>query len=602
MIPNPEENKPNETKSIILAIVVSVIFVFIYVFYNSFNQPVKKNNQNLENKKKIKQINNSPNELSITPQKEKQLTEKIVNISKKIKIKTPVIEGSIDTLGATINNLSLLKYYKTIDKKDNVNLLTDRKTNSYYHVSFGWQHGTNDNTILPTEETLWKTTNSQLSPKSPIQLTWTNTQNVKFIINISIDEKYMFKISQTIQNNSNSTIDVYPYSKISRKGIPHSNARISYVLFQGLLGYLNDELQQVNFNDATDQDEHIRLKSSNGGWVGITSKYWLVAAATDSKTPIYGSLSGNENSSLPYFQTDIISAKSFKIAPHQSNIYKSFIFSGPKDNSILSKYSETPTSDDNNLETNKYKLDIPNFNMAIDWGWYWFFTKPFFWLLHKLYSILGSMGLAILAVTLIVKTVMFFLAKKSYYSMNKMKELAPKIKEIQKQNGDDKVKSQQEVMSLYKREKVNPASGCLPILIQIPVFYSLYKVLYTSIELRHQPFFGWIQDMTAPDPTSLWNIFGLLPYNPASFGIPAMLILPAWAILYGVSMYLQQKMNPQPTDSTQAKIFTWMPVGLTFIMASFPAGLLIYWTWNNILTILQQLLIKYLHNRSQNKK
>ncbi|NJM33719.1 MAG: membrane protein insertase YidC, partial [Rhodomicrobium sp.] len=376
-------------------------------------------------------------------------------------------------------------------------------------------------------------------------------------------------ITQEVENKTQRQITLYPYALISRHGKPTTAGL--FILHEGLIGVLGDEgLQELSYSSVADAEGPTSFKATSG-WLGITDKYWATALIPDQKTPYDASFRAWKVNNKELFQTDFLLGP-VTVAPGAKQSVSSLLFAGAKQVGLIDSYNE--------------QYNIKLFDRMIDWGWFWFFTKPLFYALDFFYKQVGNFGVAILLVTVLVKLAFFPLANKSYESMSKMKKLQPDMKRIQERYKDDRMKQQQELMALYKKEKVNPMSGCLPILVQIPVFFALYKVLYVTIEARHAPFFGWIQDLSAPDPTTIFNLFGLIPWSP-----PEFLIIGIWPLLMGVTMFIQMKLNPTPTDPIQQKIFTWMPVLFTFLLAPFSAGLVIYWTWNNALSILQQWVI-----------
>jgi YidC/Oxa1 family membrane protein insertase len=420
---------------------------------------------------------------------------------------------------------------------------------------------------VPSYDTQWKVDgNATLTPTTPVTLTYTNDKGLTFKRTVSVDGNYMFTLSDSVQNTGSAPITLSNYGRVTRYDKP-TTASV-YVLHEGLIGVTGTEGLQEHKYASIEKDKQYTPSKSTDGWLGITDKYWAVTLVPSEKQPFQPRFAFLEDGGRHRYQTDYLSDP-ITVAPGQSTTVESLIFAGAKEVGTINAYEKD--------------RDIRRFDLLIDWGWFHFITKPMFWLIDTLYKFFGNFGLAILATTIIVKAFFFPLANKSYKSMAKMKVVQPKMLEIREKFADDKMKQQQAMMELYKTEKINPIAGCWPVLIQIPVFFALYKVLYITIEMRHAPFFGWIQDLAAPDPTSLLNLFGLMP-----FATPAMLHIGVWPLLMGVTMFLQMRMNPAPPDPTQAAIFNWMPVIFTFMMAGFPAGLVIYWAWNNSLSILQQ--------------
>ena len=428
----------------------------------------------------------------------------------------------------------------------------------------GWSMGGDGKVNLPLVNTLWKVNgNKTLTPNNPVELEWDNGQGLIFKKIINLDDKFLFKITQKIENNSNKSFQFYPYAQITRKG--KAEGRQIYILHEGFLGVFGDELVEKDYEDI--EDEKFTTNASKG-WLGITDKYWLTAIVPEKGKEFKAEfLTQNEKYKANYIikETQILNPNSII----QSEI-KTFV--AAKEVAVIDGYAE--------------KLNIEKFDLAIDWGWFYFFTKPLFFVIDYFFKLTGNFGIAIVIITALIRLIFFPLANYSFKSMAKMKILQPEMVRLKELHKEDKVKLQQEMMALYKREKVNPVSGCLPVLIQIPFFFAIYKMLYVTLEMRHQPFFGWIKDLSERDPTSIFNLFGLIPWDP-----PTFLMIGAWPILMGISMFIQQKLNPTPPDPIQAKIFMFFPIFLTIILAPFPSGLVVYWTVNNILTIAQQWVI-----------
>ncbi|MGB0085425.1 MAG: membrane protein insertase YidC, partial [Rhodomicrobiaceae bacterium] len=490
--------------------------------------------------------------------------------SPRVEIDTPSLRGSISLKGARIDDLVLKQFRVTVDpNSDNVTLLSPSGSPSPYYVEQGWTTTGIERVKLPTSDTLWKAeTPGPLAPDHPVTLVYDNGEGLTFRRTISVDQDYMFTVSQEVENKSARPVTLYPYSLIARHGRPETaNFRI---LHEGLIGVMGDKgLQEIKYQQAMDAGTTTFKETS--GWLGITDKYWAAALIPDQTTPYEAHFQGRKANNVETFQTDFLLGAE-TVAPGAKQSVSTRVFAGAKQVNVVVGYEE--------------RYGINKFELMIDWGWFRFITKPMFYALDFFYHLVGNFGIAILIVTVLLKLAFFPLANKSYESMSKMKKLQPEMTRLRERYKDDKVKQQQALMALYKKEKVNPMSGCLPILIQIPVFFSLYKVLYVTIETRHAPFFGWIQDLSAPDPTTVFNLFGLIPWTP-----PHFLMLGIWPLLMGISMFVQMKLNPTPPDPVQQQIFTWMPLIFTFLLASFPAGLVIYWTWNNSLSILQQWVI-----------
>jgi YidC/Oxa1 family membrane protein insertase len=490
----------------------------------------------------------------------------VLSAAPRIAIDTPSLRGSIALKGARIDDL-VLKEFRVSVKPDsqNVILMSPEGGPEPYFAEHGWSVGQGAGVKAPVSDTVWTAEpNATLTPAKPVTLTWNNGEGVTFRRTIAVDGEYMFTITQEVENGTSQPISLRPYALIYRQGHPHVEGL--YILHEGLLGVMGSEgLQEIKYKDAQDKTASFKDQS---GWLGFTDKYWAAALIPDQKAEYSARFIGQAKNAPEYYQTDYMLGP-VTVAPGAKQTVSSMLFAGAKQVNVIDAY-----------ET---KYGIKLFERMIDWGWFYFITKPLFHALDFFFRLVGNFGVAILIVTVLVKLAFFPLANKSYESMSKMKKLQPEMKRLQERYKDDRVKQQQELMALYKKEKINPMSGCLPILIQIPVFFALYKVIYVTIEMRHAPFFGWIQDLSAPDPTTIFNLFGLIPWDP-----PHMLMLGVWPIIMGITMFLQMKLNPAPPDPVQAQIFTWMPVMFTFLLASFPAGLVIYWSWNNILSILQQ--------------
>ncbi|MTI17152.1 membrane protein insertase YidC [Rhodobacteraceae bacterium RKSG542] len=486
--------------------------------------------------------------------------------STRVKVDTPKLSGSINLVGGKFDDLRL-KDYKQTDNPDSptVELLSPKGTANPFYAEYGWVADPGASLALPKADTVWSIDgDATLTPNTPVTLSWDNGQGLVFKRTISVDENYMFDVDQSVVNNTDKDVQLYPYGLIVRHGEPQTSGY--FVLHEGMIGVFGEKgLSEVDY-ETVREDGDVRPQSVDQGWLGFTDKYWaatLIPTPGDKFQPsfTYNQVSDN-------YQSDFL-GEAVKIPAGGTGESASMLFAGAKVSNLLDGYQ----SADN----------IKDFELLIDWGWFYFLTKPMFWVIDWLYTITGNFGVAILLVTVIVKAIFFPLANKSYVSMSKMKLVQPQMNEIREKYKDDRQKQQQALMELYKQEKINPLAGCLPILIQIPVFFSLYKVLFVTIEMRHAPFFGWIQDLSAPDPTTIFNLFGLIPWDP-----PSILMIGIWPLIMGVTMFLQMKMNPAPAEPAQQMIFNWMPVIFTFMLATFPAGLVIYWAWNNFLSIVQQ--------------
>ena len=501
--------------------------------------------------------------------------------SPRIIIDTKSLFGTIALKGARLDDLELKDYRETTDPKSaNIVLLSPSGAPDGYFVDINYLAPRGVSLDLPKSDSLWTADGQKLTEATPVTLSYDNHKGLIFKRKISVDDAYMFTVADTIQNSGKEPVTLLPDASDTRQGTPKTSGYA--VLHEGFIGVIgadspSTELTYAAIKKETNQAKVLPLDSfAQGGWLGYTDKYWATAIIPDQGESYKGyfrEFSGVQ----PQYQANIY-AEAKTIAPGASLDLTTRVFAGAKESKILDHYQND--------------LGVTKFDMLIDWGWFHFITRPMFWLLETIYKIVGNFGVAILVITLLVKALFFPLASKSYLSMAKMKTVQPKMKAIQEQYADDKAKQQQEIMELYKREKINPVSGCLPMVLQIPVFFSLYKVLFVSIEMRQAPFFGWIKDLASPDPTNVFTLFGLLHFDPTQAPmIGHLLHLGIWPLVMGVTMWVQMKMNPEPTDPVQKTMFAWMPVIFTFMLGSFPAGLVIYWSWNNFLSVAQQTLI-----------
>jgi YidC/Oxa1 family membrane protein insertase len=496
--------------------------------------------------------------------------------SPRIAIDTPALKGSIALKGGRIDDLTLKDYRETVEPDSpNVILLSPAGGPHAYYAEHGFVGGTNAKDLsLPGADTVWKATSqAPLTQSSPVTLTYDNGKGLTFTRTIAVDDKYMFTVTDKVANSGSEPVTLYPYALVSRHETPHVGGY--YILHEGLIGVVDEGLQEITYKKAIDKPP--ATFKSNEGWLGITDKYWAAAVIPEQGKAFEARLSGSQTDGRDRFQADYLMAP-LTVESGGTAEAKGQVFAGAKEVNLVDSYAE--------------KYAIPKFDLLIDWGWFYFLTKPMFFALDFFYKLVGNFGVAILIVTLCIKILLFPLANKSYVSMSKMKKLGPEMQRIKERFADDRMRQQQAMMELYKKEKVNPASGCLPILVQIPVFFALYKVLFVTIEMRHAPFFGWIKDLSAPDPTSVFNLFGLLPYDPSQVPVIGhFLMIGAWPLIMGFTMWAQMKLNPAPPDPVQQKMFAWMPVFFTFLLAGFPAGLVIYWAWNNLLSVIQQSVI-----------
>ena len=486
--------------------------------------------------------------------------------SPRVTIETPLLRGSIRLAGALFDDLILKGYHVTEDPRSpEIVLLAGTDTEAPYFIDVGWDNAEGE-VEVPGPTALWETEDEVLSPGAPVTLTWTNGSGVVFEREIAVDDGYMFTVTQRVINDVGASGALRPTALTERRGLPETTG--FFVLHEGPMGVFDETLEEYEYDDLSDDGliQHL----STGGWLGYSDKYWLVALVPDQTAPITGQFS-YERGTLGRYQVGWVENQPFNIAEQDVEVTTHF-FAGAKVVGLLDQYEE--------------ELSVPLFDRAVDFGWFYFLTKPLFELLHWIYTHVGNFGVAIMCLTVIVRLILYPLANKSYKSMSRMKKLGPQMQAMRERFKDDRQAQQREMMALYKREKVNPAAGCLPILVQIPVFFALYKVLLVSIEMRHAPFVLWITDLSAPDPTSIFNLYGLLPFDPPSF-----LLIGVLPTLMGLSMWAQQRLNPAPADPIQAKIFAFLPLVFTFLLAGFAAGLVLYWTTNNLLSLAQQYII-----------
>jgi YidC/Oxa1 family membrane protein insertase len=500
--------------------------------------------------------------------------------SGRVRIETGSLSGSIALKGARIDDLSLRQYHETVDPKSPpIVLLSPSGSPDPFYAEFGWTGEAGTDAKLPSSDTVWKQEGiGALGVGNPVTLTYDNGAGLEFRRTIAVDDKYLFTVTDEVVNKGDTPVTLFPYGLISRHGTPKTAG--FYILHEGIVGVLGDKgLQEYSYSDL--QDKKLVSFAVTNAWLGITDKYWAATLLPPPQAHVKARFSAGKLGTKETYQTDYL-LDSQTVAPRATTSNTTLLFAGAKEVNVVDGYDD------------RFKLN--RFELLIDWGWFYFITKPLFLVMDYFYRLVGNFGLAILIVTVLIKLAFFPLANKSYASMAKMKAVQPQMMALRERYPDDKAKQQQELMELYKKEKINPLAGCLPIVIQIPVFFSLYKVLFVTIEMRHAPFFGWIQDLSAPDPTNLFNLFGLLPFDPTV--IPAIgpfLHLGIWPLIMGVTMWVQMKLNPAPPDPTQKMIFDWMPVVFTFMLASFPAGLVIYWAWNNTLSVAQQSIIMRKH-------
>jgi YidC/Oxa1 family membrane protein insertase len=505
----------------------------------------------------------------------------------RIKIDTPRLIGSLSLKGARIDDLSLVQYRETVDPQSPAIVLYSPSGTAHpYYAEFGWVGAAGSTVRLPDQNTVWQQeSGGTLTPTTPVVLKYDNGEGLTFRRTISVDDRYLFTIKDEVSNVGNAPVTLYPFALISRHGTPQVSGY--YILHEGLIGYLGDYGLQEYTYKKIDEEKQVNFKVING-WLGITDKYWASALLPDIHAQLQARYSSNLNlvNNIRTYQTDYLQDPQ-TIAIGGTGSISTRLFAGAKEASVVGVNFPVWGFAGYNKD-----LSLNHFDLLIDWGWFYFITKPMFLALDFFYRVVGNFGISILLVTVIVKLLFFPLANKSYASMAKMKSVQPQLQALKERYPDDRVKQQQEMMEIYKKEKINPIAGCLPVALQIPVFFSLYKVLFITIEMRHAPFYGWIKDLSAPDPTNIFNLFGLLSFDPTQ--VPMFghyLALGIWPIVMGITMWFQMKLNPAPPDPTQKMLFDWMPLIFTFMLAGFPAGLVIYWAWNNLLSVLQQSFI-----------
>ena len=563
-----------ESRNLILAIILSVGVLFIWSFF--FEAPEQEMLNGEIESGDVSEVNSNELDMEAIDEIERSLgisendnigLDEALSVDKRVKIETDSIDGSINLKGLKIDDIVLKKYNETQEEfSEKIRVLQPIDTYDGYEVTFGWIKNQDANFETPNAESIWKVSNSNatLTSNNEVEFEWSNTTGQTFVTTIGLDEDYLFDITQEVKNNSNEEIIINNASKVTRKQAPSLSGM--FILHEGLLGVLQEKLELIDYDDLKDDEETLNFESDNG-WVGITDKYWLAALIPD-QNKSFKAIYTYDNGYIAYYR----SLNATKVAAGSDHIVESQIFIGAKEAKLIDRYQED--------------YGIYNFDLAIDWGWFYFLTKPLFNVIYFFSELSGNFGLAIIILTVITRIVFFPLANWSFISMAKMKMLQPEMTRIKELHKDDRAQQQQALMALYKKEKVNPISGCLPILIQIPFFFAIYKMLFVSIEMRHAPFYGWIQDLAAKDPTTIFNLFGLIPWDPPSF-----MIIGIWPVLMGLTMYIQQKLNPAPPDPIQARIFMFFPLFITILLAQFAAGLVIYWTTNNVLSIIQQWII-----------
>jgi YidC/Oxa1 family membrane protein insertase len=498
--------------------------------------------------------------------------ESVIGRTERIRVEANRVKGSISLAGALIDDLTLVDYRETTDPASKpITLLSPSGAKDAYFARFGWLAATPD-VAVPGPDTIWQSDRNRIETDKPLSLVWDNGRGLTFTQTVTVDQNYMFTVVQKVRNTGDKPVTLNPYGLVSRTGTPPTLG--FFILHEGLIGVFNDLLKEIDYDELRDAKGGVIEQKSTGGWIGITDKYWLAALIPDQKVEASSRFVHTLQDKIDKYQIDFV-APAVTVGPGDTVETTSRLFAGAKEVRLLESYAEN--------------LGIHRLYDAVDFGWFWFLTRPIFHILEYFHRVLGNFGLAIMLLTVLIKLAFFPLANKSYRAMSRLKNLQPKMMEIRERFKDDRMRQQQAMMELYKKENANPMAGCLPIAIQIPVFFALYKVLFVTIEMRHAPFYGWIKDLSAQDPLGLLTLFGLVQWQ-----VPQMLEvvnIGIWPIIMGGTMYLQQKLNPQPPDPMQAKIFMMLPIVFTFLLGQFPAGLVIYWAWNNLLSIAQQWVI-----------
>jgi YidC/Oxa1 family membrane protein insertase len=501
--------------------------------------------------------------------------------SPRVRIETPRLIGSIALKGGRIDDLALRQYRETVDPASPaIILLSPAGSPAPFYAEFGWIPPNSVTMKRPDDNTTWTQEGSAaLTVDHPVTLVYDNGEGLEFRRTISVDDKYMFGIKDAVANKGTAPVTLYPYGLIARHGTPKVEGY--YILHEGLIGYLGEQKLKEETYAKMDEKKTENFDNVTNAWLGITDKYWAATLIPDPAAKLQAHFTARPLGNLKTYET-VYFLDSQTIAPGATGAANANLFAGAKEVALIDGYAEV--------------LKLNHFDLLIDWGFFYFITKPLFVAMDWIYHRVGNFGIAILLITILIKALFFPLANKSYASMAKMKAVQPEMTAIRERYAEDKAKQQQAMMELYKKEKINPLAGCLPILIQVPVFFALYKVLFITIEMRHAPFFGWIKDLSAPDPTTIFNLFGLIPFDPSHLPIVGpFLMLGAWPLIMGVTMWFQMKLNPPAPDPTQQMIFNWMPIIFTFMLANFSAGLVIYWAWNNTLSVIQQSVIMRKH-------
>jgi YidC/Oxa1 family membrane protein insertase len=594
----------NDQKNTILAVVLSALVLIAWEYFYAL--PQKQRQDELQRQAQITQVQPPPQATpgqaagttpagpGMAPQVPKQPAavpveqrsrEAVIASTGRVAIDTPRVKGSIDLKGGRIDDVSLAQYHETVDfSSPDIVLLSPSGSPHPFYAEFGWSVPAGATTKVPGPDTIWRQVGTgSLGPGRPVTLSYDNGEGLEFRRTISVDDKYLFTLKDEVVNSGSAAVSLYPYALVSRHGTPQTSGY--YILHEGLIGVMGEQGEQ-QFTYKVMEDKKLQQFNVTNAWMGITDKYWAAALLPDTDAHVQAEFRADTVGATKTYQTGYLLDRQV-IAPGATGSANARLFAGAKEVAVVGVNFPLAEVGGYNKQ-----LGLNKFDLLIDWGWFYFITKPLFLLMDLIFRWTGNFGIAILMVTVMLKGLFFPLANKSYASMAKMKAVQPQMQALRERYPDDKVKQQQELMELYRREKINPVSGCLPIVIQIPVFFALYKVLFVTIEMRHAPFFGWIKDLSAPDPTNVFNLFGLLPYDPSHLPvIGAFLVLGAWPLIMGVTMWVQMKLNPAPPDPAQKIMFDWMPVIFTFMLASFSSGLVIYWAWNNTLSVIQQSII-----------
>jgi YidC/Oxa1 family membrane protein insertase len=565
------KQQPVDMKNTILAVVLSMLIVFGWQYYYAgpSAEKAKQEAALIQKQTEAAKLPDAPAAAVVKDRAD------VLKTTSRVAIDTDQFEGSINLTGAQLDDLRFKKYLETVDPKSApVTFLSPSGTKDAYFVGHGFQVKPGTVAKLPDSKTVWTApANAKLTLDQPLTLTWDNGEGLTFAQTITISDDYIFTVKQDVTNKTATALQLLPYARVQRQDTPVVAGY--WVFFEGMLGVHNGGLNE-NHYAALKKDGKPVTVDSTGGWLGFTDKYWATMLIPDKSAKVTNTYSYTPIANRDSYQADYIATDAIAVAAGATASYQDHIYAGAKIVKTINAISA--------------KYGFEKFDLMIDWGWFAPITKFMFYLVDLIHGFVGNFGVAILAVTVLVKAVMFPIANKSYASMSKMKKLKPEMDKIKEQYPDDKAKQQQETMAMYKREQVSPLAGCLPMLIQIPIFFSLYKVILTTIELRHAPFFGWVQDLSAPDPTSLFNLFGLIPWQPW----PSLMI-GVWPLLMGITMWVQMRLNPTPGDPVQQAMFNWMPVMFTFMLGTFPVGLVIYWAWSNTLSVIQQSYIMKKH-------